>query len=337
MGVCDFNDPQGTTFRMRVVELERRTKGDITYLGASMLLREDEWSAEQIADLYFGRWPNQEANFRVVNQAVGLKDVHGYGKQLVDNISVLTELDKLDGQMRREQVRQEKAMIQQQQASVALKEAKQDLRRTQGRQQTVNRQLQQRIEQGTVITQKLQGLIDEQHHLATETLRGTAAVDTLHKQQDQLQTKIEQISTTLDRCANRQDVLDGRRRIFRHDVELDSLFSVLKVGLVMLITYVLKEYFGDACMDAVTFLERVATLPAHLRLTPELEILTFEYNRRDPDVMAIIEQQCEAINDRQIRMQSGRILRILVEPPPPPRRPPPRNRRTTPGDRFRKK
>ena len=45
---------------MRVVEVERRTKGEVTYLGASTLLRDDEWSAEQVADLYFDRWPAQE-------------------------------------------------------------------------------------------------------------------------------------------------------------------------------------------------------------------------------------------------------------------------------------
>src|ERR1700730_12595498 len=60
-----------------------------------MLLRERDWSASDLSGLYFDRWPNQEANFRAVNQAVGAKDVHGYGKQLVDNVSVITEPDDL--------------------------------------------------------------------------------------------------------------------------------------------------------------------------------------------------------------------------------------------------
>ena len=97
MGVCDFKDREGNVFRMRVVEVERRTKGEVTYLGASMLLEQDEWSAEQIADLYFERWPAQESIFRSINQAVGFKDVHGYGKELVDNVTVVTKLDQMAG------------------------------------------------------------------------------------------------------------------------------------------------------------------------------------------------------------------------------------------------
>jgi hypothetical protein len=88
-------------------------------------------------------------------------------------------------------------------------------------------------------------------------------------------------------------------------------------------------------MEATTFLERLATLPARLRTTPQLEILTFEYNKRDPDIMALLAQQCEGINNRGLRMRSGRILQVRVEPAPPPRCPPPTNQRVKPGDRFR--
>ena len=98
----------------------------------------------------------------------------------------------------------------------------------------------------------------------------------------------------------------------------------------------LKEYLGNARMEIETFLERVAVLPARLRITPKLEILTFEYNHRDPDVMALLAENCEMINARELLMRSGRILRVQVDPAPPPKRPPPKNRRTRPGDRFRK-
>ena len=97
IGLVDLNDPNDPEkpFRIRVVEIERRTKGTVTYLGASVLLEEREWKAAAIADLYFDRWPKQEASFRAVNQALGFKQVHGYGKQLVDNVTVVTKLDKL--------------------------------------------------------------------------------------------------------------------------------------------------------------------------------------------------------------------------------------------------
>ena len=132
----------------------------------------------------------------------------------------------------------------------------------------------------------------------------------------------------------RHETLDSRRQIFRHDVELDSVFAVLKVGLVLLVSFVLKEYLGDARMEPVTFLERLATLPGRLRTLPELEIVTFDYNERDPEVMALLAAHREAINARRLRTRSGRVLRIEVDPAPPPHRPPPAPARSNTKRRF---
>jgi len=133
-----------------------------------------------------------------------------------------------------------------------------------------------------------------------------------------------------------QEVLDSRRTIFKHDVELDSLFCLLKVGMVLLVTFVLKEYLGNARMSVGTFLDRVATLPARLRHKPELEILTFEYNHRDPEVMGLLQSYADAINAKGLTLRSGKKLRIVVESAPKPRRPPPPGSWVGTGDRFRR-
>ena len=160
-----------------------------------------------------------------------------------------------------------------------------------------------------------------------------------HRRGDPRQGKlIAQLARQRQRLKDYQDrkrTLESRRHIFRHDVELDSIFSVLKFGLVLIIQFVLKEYLGDARMEALTFLERIATLPARLRILPDVEILTFEYNRRDPDVMALLTQHAEAINARRLRTRSGRTLQLRVDPAPPPARPPPG--RTKSRDRFHPK
>jgi hypothetical protein len=336
MGECDFNDPDGGTFRMRVVEVERRTKGEITCLGASKLLTEDGWTAEKIADLYFDRWPNQEANFRAVNQATKSKDVKGYGKQLVDNVSVVTELDKLAGQVRRLQERMQKTYKEQKDTTSKLKDETRELRRQERRYETVSRHVEAQMKEGQQITASLQAKSEEQQSLVKQISKQKGKVEKLENKKDSLTDKLSKSQDKLDSYLTKSEELESRRRIFRHDVELDSIFSLLKVGLVLLVTYVLKEHLGDARMEPVTFLERMATLPARLRKTPELEILTFYYNYRDPDVMAILAENCETINSRKVRMRSGRVLRIQVDPAPPPKRPPPKNRRTKPGDRFKR-
>jgi len=335
MGECDFNDPDGGTFRMRVVEVERRTKGNTTYLGASVLLTEQNWKPQEIADLYFDRWPCQEANFRAVNQAVGLKDVHGYGKQLVDNISVVTRLDKLDKQIIRLEERQEKVSQQKDKHAVVLTETQQELAQRQREFESVVRYVDGRMDSGQRITPKLRVASQQQRMLAKDISRRATKVERLERKQQEQGAATLRIEADLNRCRDKRSVLESRRTIFKSDVELDSLFSLMKVGLVLLVTFVLKEYLGHARMDPVTFLERLATLPARLRTTPDLEILSFEYNQRDPEVMALLAEQCEAINARRLLMRSGRILRVHVDPAPPPRRPPPKARRVKPSDRFR--
>jgi hypothetical protein len=337
MGVVDLNDPESKQgfLRVRVVEVERRSKGTVTYLGASTLLEERDWDATQIADLYFERWPNQEANFRAVNQALGLKEVHGYGKQLVDNVSVVTELDELNNKSRRreKQIEQDTAELEQQLAE--QREHHKLLTRLEKLDETLTHQVQTRLGTGLRITPKLRQLALEQTSAAQESNKQALAVARCDKKTEQLNAQLERQKEQLNQYQARQATLESRRRIFRHDVELDSIFSVLKVGLVLAITFVLKEYLGGACMQPVTFLERVATLPARLRVLPKLEILTFEYNPRDPDVMALLAEHSESINARALRTRSGRTLRVQVDPAPPPTRPPTGRAKTM--DRFHPK
>ena len=335
-GVADFNDPDGGAFRMRVVEVERRTTGDITYLGAAMLLREQDWKPQQLADLYFDRWPNQEANFRAVNQAVGLKEVHGYGKQLVDNITVINELDKVAGKADRadERVRKLAPEVSDLQARVATQEK--ELGRLARRKEKVAAELHDRVEQGVRPSRKLVRLSVEDRDLAQAIDAAGAGLDKVRSKLDKTSTALDTAVTRLNKYRDREDLLHSRRTIFKHDVELDSLFALLKVGMVLLVTYVLKEYFDNARMSVGTFLDRVATLPATLHQTPQLEIVTYEYNRRDPEVMGLLESYAEAINARGLRLRSGKKLYIKIELPPKPRHPPPPSSRAGTGDRFKR-
>jgi hypothetical protein len=334
-GLVDLNDPDGGTFRVRVVEIERRAKGTLTYLAASTHLDERAWGPEDLADVYFERWPQQEANFRAVNQAVGAKDVHGYGKQLVDNVSVITNLERLALRIRNFE---DSATILAQAIETSaprLAEHEKELRRKERRLGTVTRKLDDLLTKGVDADATAVSFILEQRDLreGSETLR--AKVASIRKTVDDKTAKLERTRERLAKAKDDEQTLNSRRTIFKHDVELDSLFGLLKVGLVLMVTFVLKEYLGNARMDVVTFLERFATLPARLRVLPEMEILTFEYNQRDPEVMALLAAQCDVLNARGLRTREGRALKIAVDPPPPPVRPPPDRSRVKTRDRFR--
>jgi hypothetical protein len=318
MGLVDLHDPKapGKLFRIRVVEVERRSKATVTYLGASVLLEERDWKAEDIGGLYFDRWPMQEANFRAVNRAIGCKDVHGYGKRLVDNVAVITELDELDQKIRRGQELIEQRTAEYNDQQKLLHEQTKLLGRSERHHDSLTRQLQQRLVADRSVTPKLSLIAAEQKDTALQIRNCSKAIARAEKKSAQLAAQLGRHQDQLEQRQERKAHIESRRRIFQHDVELDSIFSVLKVGLVLTISFVLKNYFGGARMEPITFLGRFATLQARLRILPDLEILTFDYNQRDPDMMALLTQYCEAINARALRMRSGRVLRIIVDPAP---------------------
>lgn len=334
VGVADFPDPEGGLFRMRVVEIERRSTKSVTYLGASTRLSEREWSGTGLSDLYFERWPNQEANFRAVNQAVGSKEVHGYGKQLVDNITVVTELDALA----KELVKLSNASRQQVDdlaaAAPVIHGANVTLRRSTRRLQTVTTTIDASLAKGRSITPKLRGLGQERVALQSSIRLATKSIAVKQLKLDKLSARHALTKRRIEQGQAHRAELESRRHIFRHDVELDSIFGLLKVGLVLLVTYALKEYLGDARMEPVTFLSRLATLPGRLRKTSELEILTFDYNHRDPEIMMLLSTHAEAINALRLKTRSGRVLRIVVDDAPPARLPAPPGARTNTRRRF---
>jgi hypothetical protein len=201
MGVADFpvspddSTPPGTLFRMRVIEIERRTKGTKTYLGASLLLSDKDWAAGELGDLYFDRWPNQEANFRAVNQAVGAKDVHGYGKQLVDNVRVVTELDALHQECERLKASVVKSEADLLTAGRALRAEQALLARQERRQDTVTRGIDSAIGGGTRVTAALVRLSEERKAIAKEMGRQTKVVSRKQKAVDQLTGRQEVAET----------------------------------------------------------------------------------------------------------------------------------------------
>jgi len=91
--LLDSHD-KGRPVEARAIVIEQRTKEG--WVALVTLADREEWPARTLADIYYERWPRQENFFRLANGAVGLNQVHGYGKRLVANTSVLTKLDELE-------------------------------------------------------------------------------------------------------------------------------------------------------------------------------------------------------------------------------------------------
>jgi hypothetical protein len=298
---------------VRLLEIERQNSGQVVHLAASLLLRPQDWKTDEVADLYFARWPNQELNFRAVNQATDIKQVRGYGKRLVQNVAVTTKLEELTKRVERAKVRLAKQTARIKDIEARCTKQAHAVSTSLAAKQTIDDRIDKHLKASKLDAEVIRHLICERK--TTEE----AAAKSQHKQM-QVQAQLDKTHALAKRTAQRLDTyreqqydLSERRNILAHDVELDSIFNVLKVGLTLLVTYVLRNMLDNARMTPRTFLERIATLPAWSRVTDTHEYLTFPYNKRDPNSMALLAASCSTINAMQLRTRAGVILQIAVQ------------------------
>lgn len=307
-GEIDLRLDKENHLTIRLLEIERQESGEVVYLAASMLLRIQDWKTVEVADLYFSRWPNQELNFRDVNQATNIKQVRGYGKRLVQNVAVTTKLEDLSKSINRAEQQLDKQVARCERIEECYDKHTNAVSASLSAKQTIDQHIDDQLDASTIDGDALR-LLNSERKAEEERL-----VKAQHRQ-EQTQVKLEQTQALAERTTQRldtyrvqqQDLLE-HRNILAHDVELDTIFNVLKVGLTLLVTYVLRNMLDNARMSPLTFLERIATLQARSRLTDTHEHLTFCYNTRDPATMALLAASCPTINAMKLRTRAGVIL-----------------------------
>jgi hypothetical protein len=308
----------GTSLPCRLIRLAHDRKEAPTYLACSTSLTSDIWSTLDVAALYLSRWPKQEAEFRAINQAVNSKRVRGYGKERVQNISVISKLEQLEKTQRCTAERLAKQQDLLAQGEEAYKAAQRDVdvlhavegqldafiaqQVVAGRNAQVSRLLQTRQSVQEEVTQK-----QAQKEAASAAVQAAAA-------------KVERTTARAAKNDSVQQDLAEKTEIYRHDTELDSIFSVLNLTLYMLVTHVLQVLMNGSKMAPKTFIERFCALRGVQFMTPDIEIIRFTYNTRDPEMMQALSKVYTEINARKLKMRSGRVLRIEIEPDPRQRR-----------------
>lgn len=111
--------------------------------------------------------------------------------------------------------------------------------------------------------------------------------------------------------------------IRKRDTTRENIATVLKLSMLMLVEWVLREYFGGLQMELETLLETFLYLPTEVRTTRyrlryRIETTGLPSKRADQ-----LQKACEAVNERKIR-RDGRLLRFevvnsLVQDHAPPR------------------
>lgn len=320
--LVDSHDKKAPLYRARVILLERRGKKTISgyatnapFVGNEAGEREG-FENSQVLDIYFRRWPAQELVFRDLNKAVHFKEIHGYGKQKVVNLTVVDQLETLAVQTERAQARLEKH---QEAAGVtaselaatgkALRQTTQKLQRAENTPHlvltlTTPKGTQKAIlqDQATVGLEREREEIEEKH-------------DQLEEQIQEQTTKIERLQSRIQALSVEREQLEDRRLIYQTDVELDQILSVFKLGFALLFQALLQRFFGALPIEFNRFLVNIFALRGRRVVTPTTETFYLRGNRRNPDLMQELKQACVKINALG-HQRDGRRVRVEVSWPP---------------------
>jgi len=152
----------------------------------------------------------------------------------------------------------------------------------------------------------LRKTIDKRDRLAAELAQASAA--TRKAVQELANSAVKRAEQQL--AARRTKTAELRTHpvlIQQRDVGRDSIMTCLKVTMLALTEYVLKEYFGGLRAEWRTFIESLVALSVTVRTTPSRRLYRIHPNPRQPALMAHLAEALDEINRREIR-QGERLL-----------------------------
>ncbi len=97
------------------------------------------------------------------------------------------------------------------------------------------------------------------------------------------------------------------RVIYRRDTTRENIATAAAVTVLLLIEYVLREYFGGMRINLRTFIEQFVLIPVTVRTTAQQVTYQFHANLRNPKRTEQLRQACKVLTTKSLR-RSGKEL-----------------------------
>lgn len=109
-------------------------------------------------------------------------------------------------------------------------------------------------------------------------------------------------------------------KTFVRDTTRENIASATTMMVMLLVEWVLREYFGGLKMELRTFIEHFMFVPVTIRTTRHRARYEIQANPRNPVRTEQLRGACAEINRRRLR-RDGRLLILEVVDPPQPQQP----------------
>lgn len=312
--------------RLANATLLHKSTGRTLELGALLLRREHRESdtvllttgtalgmeGRELADLYFSRWAIQE-NFFKEGCAVGLDKHRGNCGRMVANVTVVTELERLEQRAKADE--QERGLLLSERSGLAVALA------------TAEREHQRAVDALAVRRRRLDALIAEGRtdgkalgHVSVEHQGALVRTETAKQALDEAQVAVakstertRKLEERIEQAAARRAKLEPQRTIRQLDVAQDSVLTAAKLTALQLISFAIREYLPSMLMTPHTFISRVFGLRGRKEIRGDEEHVIIVENPRDPDVNAAVADACERLNRRRLERDGKRLVYSIEE------------------------
>ena len=265
--------------KVRVVGFRRRPEGSVMWFATNC--PDAPFTAAHVTRLYFARWPYQERQYRDAAGAVALHRQHGYGKEEVDNIAVVTRLDAVTLKMETLEDEAHDLTCEMTWVVAHVRTLTQAAEAADRAEVLAEAELARTVEHAP----------HEAHAAHKAWLAAKEAASKGHKQVEayeshfaRLELLHARVEGQLSKLRDESVELLDRQKIFRLDTDLDEVMLAPKCCFIRLCA-MLQKLMGTK-MEIRTLISRVLTLPGRVREAPDgtNRQVTLYRNPHDPEL-----------------------------------------------------
>ena len=253
------------------------------------------FNASEVVKAYFDRWPFCERQYAMMKAATCFSQVVGYGKKLLPDENMLDKIKKLQTDLRK-----------------------------------LQQELKNPLSKITAEEKKLQYLFDKERQLKErskinkkgkrdQSQRNQKNLESCQRDIRRIQRKIKTIEepfkkqfNTLRQKSNEFARIQGKRKVYHVDVELDQLMTSFRLTFANLLVFLAKEILDNTPIEMNTLIQSILFLFGKIEHLPDRRKIYITKNEKDPQFMKKLQRGLSKLNALKICHPSGVIYEFVL-------------------------
>ena len=312
---------------VRAVEMRRPGRHPhSTFFGAAGKDTEG-MSCQEVAAAYLTRWPNQESFFRDTRNGMGLDRTHGFGGEMVQHVAIEKKAEKAERRLLRaneqltlvNEINDIAEKLQDKAKKGDAEKAQQLCQQTRSNlaaAQKVVESAEQEAEGNLLRAKEHLTLAVETNDIAEKLQDKAKKVDAANAQLcGKTKSNLAAAKKAVESAQKELDAINTTPRIiYKRDTSRENIVTAAKMTTILLIEYVLREYFAGLGIEFRTFIEYFVYLPVTIRTSSNEIRYQIEENPRNNNRTQQLQKACAEITRRQIVRDGRRLVFEVVRP-----------------------